>query len=149
MNKIFWVDEEESVTFPDIKYLEYKGFVVDQVACAGDALDWFAKMRNELGSFAAFIIDIQLPIFDDDRFLGERSTHGTFAGLRLCELVEEYLGPEGWRRVSGRFLLYTRLPNTSRMARIKTFAEDKKLLFAHKDGSLIDTLIENKLIDVK
>lgn len=146
MKSIFWVDEEASVTFPDIKELQYRGYKTVQVGCAGDALDWFLSSRAELSSYVAFVIDIQLPIYDDERFVDQRKTHGTFAGLRLCELIEAKLGSDEWAAISHRFLLYTRLPDTSRMARIKEFAKERGLYFSHKDGSLLDTLIDCGLL---
>ena len=148
MAKIFWVDEEDNVSYPDVKYLEYRGHLVAQEYSAGGALDWFLANKDALADYAAFVIDVQLPIHDDQRFVSEKWTHGAFAGLRLCELLEECLGRVVWERVRARSLMYTRLPDTSRMHSIQEFAEKNGIAFRHKaDGaSLVGNLVELRLI---
>ena len=141
MAQVFWVDEEENVAYPDVKYLEYSGHTVIQTYSAGEALDWFVLNKSNIHEYSAFVIDIQLPIFDDERFESERSTHGAFAGLKLCELVKNMIGESNWKIMRKKFLLYTRLPETNRMVRIEDFARKEEISFYHKTHNI--SLVEN------
>lgn len=136
LGRLFWVDEEETVAFPDIAYLRYQGYQVDLIGSAGEAVDWFNTEKSSLEDYLAFVIDVQLPSNGDNRFHDAPTFQGAFTGLKVCELVKMNVGAELWGSLRSRFVLYTRLPDTSRMARIKEFAEAERLHFVHKLGDV-------------
>jgi hypothetical protein len=145
---MLWVDEEETVAFPDIAYLELCGFNVELLASATEALDWFLANRERLEEYRAFVIDVQLPIGDDERFQREDISPGSFAGLTICRFLANHLDKPVWQAVRSRTLLYTQYPDTDRLSIIRNFAEAHDLRFVRKKGeeSLMAKLKETGLL---
>ena len=140
MGTFFWVDEEPNVAFPDITELELLGHVVINQKSAGSALDWLLSPDTTLDDVTAFIIDIQLPIYDDKRFTSKLGTDGALAGLQVTRLFLDSqkftrLSNEVQANIIARTLLYTRLPDTNRISRISLFAAERGLRFRQKKGA--------------
>jgi len=131
MGKVFWVDEEENVAYPDVMTLRYGSHEVVLVCSAPEALDWIVQNADEIDSFAAFVIDIQLPVDDDPRFDSEKTSKGTFAGLKLCDILREQM-PKLWGTMKHKVVLYTRLPDQSRFLHIRDYAKQHDVRLVHK-----------------
>lgn len=145
---IFWVDEEENAAYPDIQKLKFLNHKVILKKSAGEALDWFLSERERMSHYAAFVLDVQLPVYDDQRFRAERETSGMFAGVRICQIVQSEFGNDLWRNIAPRVLLYTQLPNGHRTSAIEKFAHDSGIQFLRKTGtaSVIERLTHMKLL---
>lgn len=148
MNKILWVDEEVAVAFPDMLDLRFAGYFVENADTAPVALDHIIENKTTLHEYVAIVIDIQLPFDDDLRFVDPNDPYATFAGLKICDEIRRSFDNNEWEAFRKRTLLYTRLPNTRRMERIRKYASENNLSFVYKSGteSLLSKLRELKLI---
>lgn len=141
-SKVFWLDEEENAAYPEILQIKFHQIEVEYIKDVDRALDFLSGSPFCASSFSAFIIDAHMPTYGDPRLERDKETiHKSLAGVRLCSVLAADYGPR-WAELRERVLLYTNLPASERVDKVRSFAHEQGIQFQHKtaDGAIFQKL---------
>ena len=140
---VFWLDEEENAAYPEIIQLKFHGCRVDYMSAVDRALDRITSSSFDTAIYSAFVFDAHMPNYGDRRFESANAIDKSLAGVRLCDILSSNFSTL-WDTMKIRSIIYTMLPQSSRVDYIRRFASSNSIKFIHKtdDGQIYEYLKE-------
>ena len=125
---IFWIDEEEKLTYASQLFLRTAGYRVESIPDA--TKDYETLINRKADDFLLAVIDVMLlPGTDKTRFSSERTEDYLYTGLCLLEdLIKNHLG----KCFPQKSILYSRATRQPVVQTIRAFSEKHNVRFIRK-----------------